>query len=294
MPRRRRTSPAEDLTNALALLPWWACLAAGLVAYLGLHAFALSQPPPVTASPHSALGLQGAVFGSIFRGLAAAGEYIVPILCIAAAAMSFLGRRQRRELFLHATAGGDSAATIDAMSWQDFELLIAEAFRHQGFTVAEKGGAGPDGGVDMELSKENERWLVQAKHWRAKQVPVEVVRELAGVMPFRRAVGGYVVTSGTFTLPAQEFAEGRGIKLVNGKRLESMLKQGRASLDAKAKGRTLKPAPVEQVALKQVAAPLCPVCSRSMILRTARKGVTAGADFWGCSAYPKCRGTRPA
>ena len=67
--------------------------------------------------------------------------------------------------------------------------------------------------------------------------PVEVVRELAGVMPFRRAVGGYVITSGTFTEPAEEFARGRGIKLINGKWLESMLTQARASLDAKRQGR---------------------------------------------------------
>jgi len=36
---------------------------------------------------------------------------------------------------LHATEGGSSAAAIDVMSWEDFELLIAEAFRLQGFAV---------------------------------------------------------------------------------------------------------------------------------------------------------------
>ena len=55
--------------------------------------------------------------------------------------MSFLGRRKRREL-LHATEGGSSAAAIDTMSWQDFELLIAEAFRLQGFVVVKKGEIG--------------------------------------------------------------------------------------------------------------------------------------------------------
>ncbi|MFP4500237.1 MAG: hypothetical protein ACLFTT_04485 [Candidatus Hydrogenedentota bacterium] len=29
-----------------------------------------------------------------------------------------------------------------------------------------------------------------------------------------------------------------------------------------------------------------------MAVRTARKGANAGAQFWGCSAYPQCRGTR--
>lgn len=34
---------------------------------------------------------------------------------------------------------------------------------------------------------------------------------------------------------------------------------------------------------------LCPKCGSSMVLRTARKGNSAGRQFWGCSTYPKCR-----
>lgn len=33
----------------------------------------------------------------------------------------------------------------------------------------------------------------------------------------------------------------------------------------------------------------CPKCGRSMVLRTASRGGSAGNQFWGCSAYPKCR-----
>lgn len=35
--------------------------------------------------------------------------------------------------------------------------------------------------------------------------------------------------------------------------------------------------------------PFCPRCSATMILRTNK---TNGDQFWGCSKYPKCRGTR--
>jgi len=34
--------------------------------------------------------------------------------------------------------------------------------------------------------------------------------------------------------------------------------------------------------------PDCPLCGKSMCSRKSAKG-----DFWGCSAYPECRGTRP-
>ena len=37
----------------------------------------------------------------------------------------------------------------------------------------------------------------------------------------------------------------------------------------------------------------CPVCSSTMVLRTARQGRHTGNHFWGCSRYPACRATRP-
>jgi ATP-dependent DNA helicase RecQ len=40
--------------------------------------------------------------------------------------------------------------------------------------------------------------------------------------------------------------------------------------------------------------PNCPTCSRPMRLRTARRGPNSGGQFWGCSGYPDCEGTRPA
>jgi hypothetical protein len=39
-------------------------------------------------------------------------------------------------------------------------------------------------------------------------------------------------------------------------------------------------------------APHCPACNAAMVKRKARRGVNAGSEFWGCSGYPRCRGTR--
>ncbi len=36
--------------------------------------------------------------------------------------------------------------------------------------------------------------------------------------------------------------------------------------------------------------PDCPQCGKTMVLRTARSGQNAGHQFWGCSAYPDCKG----
>ena len=36
--------------------------------------------------------------------------------------------------------------------------------------------------------------------------------------------------------------------------------------------------------------PSCPQCGKPMVLRTAKAGSNAGKQFWGCSAYPDCKG----
>ena len=50
------------------------------------------------------------------------------------------------------------------MSWRDFERLDGEAFRMRGYSVTETGGGGADGGVDLQLARGSETFLVQCKH----------------------------------------------------------------------------------------------------------------------------------
>lgn len=42
----------------------------------------------------------------------------------------------------------------------------------------------------------------------------------------------------------------------------------------------------------QADAPTCPLCGKPMIKRVAKKGVNSGKEFWSCSRYPECNGTR--
>ena len=43
---------------------------------------------------------------------------------------------------------------------------------------------------------------------------------------------------------------------------------------------------------KQTNVFLCPKCSGKLVLRVAKKGVSAGNEFYGCSSYPKCKYTK--
>lgn len=42
----------------------------------------------------------------------------------------------------------------------------------------------------------------------------------------------------------------------------------------------------------QEGAPACPICGKPMVKRTAKRGMNSGNQFWSCSDYPKCNGTR--
>lgn len=291
MARRKRTSPAGDFIDLIALLPWYAGVAIALVGYLWLHRIAAAPLP--TASDTGQMG--NLMVGAVLRGFASAGQYIVPILGLAGAAISAWRRHTRRSL-IDGVTRSDAADVLGSMSWKEFELLVGEGFRLQGYQVAENFAAGPDGGIDLTLRKNGEKYLVQCKQWRAYKVGVTVVRELYGLMAAAGAAGGFVVTSGRFTSEAEAFASGRNIRLLDGQQLHRLLKQARQGAMTKPEADN-KAAPPPNEAAPQAArpaAPNCPRCAQPMVRRTARQGANAGQDFWGCSDYPRCRGTVPA
>jgi restriction system protein len=104
------------------------------------------------------------------------------------------------------------------------------------------------------------------------------VRELFGVVTAEGATGGIVISSGTFTQEAMDFAVGKPIELIQGAELLKMI--------AEVQKEPMMPKPVLDETL-------CPLCGSKMVLRTAKRGNHAGEQFYGCTAFPKCRGTRP-
>lgn len=291
MGRRKKSSPAEDWIELISLMPWWAAVLLAIVAYFWLHGIATH---PVVVTPTAGnLPLQ-----SIWKGLATAGQYIVPLLCFFGAGLSILRRRQRTKL-IQTTAYSDASDVLHGMSWREFEVLVGEGFRLQGYTVEETGGGGPDGGIDLVLSRParngREQYLVQCKQWRAFRVGVDVVRELYGVMAARGAAVGFVVTSGRFTDEAVAFASGRNVTLVDGSKLYKLIQQAGAAAPrapaAPIQPHTQAPDWVPQASATSI--PACPTCGKPMLRRTAQRGANAGRAFWGCTSYPACRGTRP-
>ena len=277
---RKKTSAFEDLVEITAKLPWQAGIALAVIAYVVLHYFATRAP--LSFNPVELKAAGKSVADSMTHGIgtmiAGVFQYVLPIFFLAGSFFSFSRRRRQGEL--HGQVASDPAANaLEKMTWREFEGLAAESFRKQGYRVVERGGDGPDGGVDLELHMGSDKYLVQCKQWKVSKVGVATVRELYGVMAAERAVGGFVVASGAFTDDAKEFAEGRSIKLVDARRLRAMI--GSAVVQKE---------PVAQSAGS--VAPACPKCGSSMVERTAKSGSNAGKAFWGCSRFPACRGVR--
>lgn len=289
MGRRKQSGPAGAFIELVAKLPWWAGVALAVLSYVLLHKLAIQ--PLAATRPGSVSAM---VPQSVWKGLANVGQYIVPILCLAGAGVSAWQRKVRRRLVVD-VAQSKASEALDGMSWREFEMLVGEGFRLQGYRVVETGGGGADGGVDLVLSKPGtnggEKFLVQCKQWRAYKVSVDVVRELYGVMAARGATGGFVVTSGRFTDEAVSFASGRNVTLVDGPKLRRLLQEARASASSSAAARPAAQQPAQSRA-EPVLSPACPFCSKPMVRRIAKRGANAGTEFWGCTGYPACRGTR--
>lgn len=310
MARRKKSSGFEDMLDLLAMLPWWICLALAAASYFFLHSWsAVPLAADIAGRPSDMMA--SVVQKGLIYGLASIGQYLLPFMCLIAAAMSAWRRKQRKAL-VQGVAQAKEVAALDGISWREFELLVGEAYRLQGYRIIELGGNGPDGGVDLVLIKGGEKFLVQCKQWKAQSVGVAIVRELYGVMAARGATGGFVVTSGRYSNDAQAFARGRNITLVDGPQLFAMVQRARQSMlspraeRAPAAVNPVAPQPIAAVAAAPLAAaatvapapastkPACPRCSAAMELRTARQGANAGKSFWGCSTFPGCRGTLAA
>jgi restriction system protein len=260
---RSGKSVIEEVAEPFADLP----PLVGLIAAILLGALGWAAP----------LFSNGSVIAEIWLQF---GRWLIWLLAVLVLAYTLMGVGRRfidRRTF-------DTTGDPAGLTWSQFERLIAEFYRRKGAAVATRGGSMADGGVDLSVTyPKGERLIVQCKHWKSRHVGVKPLRELWGVLQDERADGAIFVTSGSFTAEALAFAHGKQLELIDGPKLRGMMAEVR---------RTQAPTSVAEVAAA-ASAPLCPRCESPMVLRIARRGANAGRQFWGCSTYPKCQGTRP-
>ncbi len=283
---RRRSSFFTDIIEISAKLHWKAGLIAAALSYLGFHIASVVFSTRA-AGPKNLADFSHALPGQFIGIFATFLQFLVPFACVVGAIVSFIRRSHGLALFKDAQSRGSRA--VDSMTWSEFELLVASAFRAKGFSVTDNVVGGPDGGVDLRLRKSDQTYLVQCKQWKARNVGVAIVQELYGVIAAQGAAGGYVITSGKFSHEAHSFATRCAIILIDGAQLSEMI--GSARQTNVIPIRSSEAASRAATHTKDYGPPVCPRCGAEMVQRTAQRGSTPGAKFWGCSNFPKCRAT---
>jgi restriction system protein len=189
-----------------------------------------------------------------------------------------------------------SLDSIRLLTWQDFELLVAQAYRRKGFQVIENGQRGADGGIDLIISKEGQTHIVQCKQWRTQKIGVKVVREMFGVLTAEVASTVIIICCGDFTADALNFANHKPIELINGKQLAELVAGAQCSAGIPVSWQPIHSSQpsVPKVTSKRLPPSAkidstCPNCTSELVLRTAKVGPNAGNKFLGCSSFPACR-----
>lgn len=157
---------------------------------------------------------------------------------------------------------------VRALDWFQFEKLVELIYRKRGYAVERRGGARPDGGLDLVLGCGPDAAGVQCKHWQNREVGVRHVRELLGTLQDSRLLRGILIGLSGFTADARDLAARHRIELVTEHDLLKHLSAVDANYDPNFR------------AIFDSREKLCPRCESKMILRTPRKG---GQTFWGCS-----------
>ncbi len=261
--RRQKTSFAELLLK----LPWWVSAAFGIVAFAGVR-----WGLPIWAGQNNTRQM-------LAKGIIPFAPLALLLFGILAVGSFFFARKRSRLV--------DEQTSLEKLRetpWKDFEYLVAEAYRRQGYQVEYSLGRGADGGVDLTLHKDGHKSLVQCKQWKVFSVGAPTVREMFGLMTAEKADQAIIVTTGNFTRDALDFAAGKPVTLVAGSELLALV-QSVQTRPPGIESRSIAPS-------SDSTAPACPLCGKPMVQRIARRGSNAGNRFWGCSAYPACKAIR--
>lgn len=218
----RRPTSFDDLAESLGNYPWWAHVAAALIAFLLLRF--ISQTPPPDAGPFGEAAPM-----SLLVVVARVMKWVVPMPFLATAGLSVWSRNRGATLHEALTQDGGLTA-LRAMSWQAFLPLLAEAFRAEGFAVAMPDAGADEAGADLVLKAGAGTWCVQARQWRAPKVGIEQIQVLHGVMLAHGASAGVLVGTGMFTDEGIRWAAGLNIELLGGEDLLRRVRRARGDV----------------------------------------------------------------
>ena len=128
---------SETLINLLTQVPWWVSVVLAAIFYVVLKFI-------VPAIEFQSFAIKG-----IINATPQIAHLVAFVILIPAPVAAFNAWRKRKLLLSQKDLN-----SVRSLSWREFEELVAEAYRRQGYTVIENSGSGPDDGIDLVLKKD--------------------------------------------------------------------------------------------------------------------------------------------
>lgn len=189
----------------------------------------------------------------------------------------------------------DGSTQIDHILISPFGIFVIETKHMKGWIFGNENQAQWTQCLFKEKFRFQNPLRQNYKHIEAIRAHLDVPREalhsvivFSGDCEFKNTMPANVMRAWDLAPYVLSFTE----KVLNERQVQIAL--------AKLEMRRLEPSPETHKqhvqALKKRLAPearmKCPSCGSNMVLRVAKRGPNAGGKFWGCEAYPKCKGIR--
>lgn len=208
-----------------------------------------------------------------------------------------------------------NSKSFDSMSGEQFEEFCADILRGNGYQNVELTPTTGDHGIDILARKDGVKYAIQCKRY-SKPVGNKAIQEAYSGKTIYNADVAVVMTNTDFTSQAIHDATKLNVLLWGRDKIDSLQKSW-FSYDSveeieKLKGMINNNSSKQREVKQEIESTddgdsvswiqtiknggkeemICPKCGGNLIIRTAKRGVNAGSQFFGCSNYPNCKFTR--
>ena len=207
-------------------------------------------------------------------------------LMLLAAPVAWVRRLKRRSLL----GSQNTLQSLWELSGRDFQRLVRDGFRRQGYVVEMPSAAARAGGIDVVLTKSGRKILVQCRHGDRPQIGLNAVEPLAALMGAEGATGVLIVTSGAIGDEARAFAADKPIALIEGPTLLELVTRSRAAGSHRS-GAPARREPYLSASIADLRE--CPLCDGRMIAAPQTATLSDEPGQWVCPST-RCTGARAA
>jgi restriction system protein len=203
--------------------------------------------------------------------------WVGSVTCLLAALGVLVAHRWRTSVLGH-----DNLETIRWLSTREFNQLVEDGFRRQGYLVQSSERSFAGSGIDLILRKAHRHILVLCRREIDPARQLAAVQELHAATATLHGCSGLMITSETVSADVKRFAAEHAIAVIEGQGLLKLVQRARGD-------RISAPARKEpHFSTPLTALPACPQCGGPMIPDLETR-VATGENAWRCVRGPDCR-----